>query len=110
MRAGLLSDRSIIQLINEKFVATWVLIGELKERTEPENHFAQTLEKNWDFPLDIMFLTSAGEFASKLNSFRDIPAHTDVSNPRHPFLPGTPTKSAVFYAHAIQFLRPTTEE
>ena len=105
MRAGLLSDRRVIKLINESFVATWVLIDELKKRTDTGNRFADTLKTNWEFPLDVMFLSSDGEFASKLNSFRDLPAHGDVSHPNHPFSPDTPTKTAIFYSHAMRFLK-----
>lgn len=86
-------------------MATWVLIDDLKEHSAAGNQFAATLQSNWEYPLDLMFLSPEGEFVSKLNSFRDLPAHPHVGHPRHPFGPGTPTKLAVFHAHAMRFLK-----
>ena len=105
MRAGLLSEHGVINLINENFVATWVLIDDLKKRTDKGNRFAGTLESNWEYPLDLMFLSSDGEFVTKLNSFRDLPAHPNVGHPGHPFSPNTPSKADVFYSHARRFLK-----
>jgi hypothetical protein len=105
MRAGLLSEYRIIKLINDRFVPTWVLIDDLKPHTAAGNHFAQNLESNWEYPLDLMFLTSDGEFVSKLNSFRDLPAHPNVGHPHHALIgPDTPSKAAIFSAHAMDFL------
>lgn len=105
MRAGLLSEQRVIDLVNEKFVATWVLIDDLKAPFHEGHVFARTLAGNWEYPLDLMFLTSEGELVSKLNSFRDLPAHHDVGHPRHPFGPDTPPKTLIFYNHAMSFLQ-----
>lgn len=105
MRAGLLSEYGVIKLINERFVATWVLVDDLKKHAGMGNRFAQVLESNWEYPLDIMFLSTEGEFVSKLNSFRDLPAHVNVGHPGHPFAPGTRSKADCFYAHAMGFLK-----
>jgi hypothetical protein len=104
MRAGLLSRRDVIRLINENFVSTWVLIDELKKYVGAQEPFANTLASHWEYPLDVMFLTGDGRFATKLNSFRDFPAHRDVGHPRHPFSPFEPSHADVFLEHARQFL------
>ena len=104
MRAGLLSDRDVIKLLNEKFVSTWVLIDELKKTADKPNRFADTLAKNWEYPLDLMFLTANGEFRTKLNSFRDLPAHPEVGHPGHPFSRYAPSHVDVFLGHAKRFL------
>jgi len=105
MRAGLLSEQRIIDLVNDKFVATWVLVDDLKQHAASGDKFARTLSINWEYPLDLMFLSSEGEFVSKLNSFRDLPAHHEVGHPRHPFGPDTPPKSLIFMKHAMTFLQ-----
>ena len=106
MRAGLLSDSRVIKLINEKFVSTWVLIDDLKQRTETEHPLAKTLSDNWEYPLDLMFLTPEGQFVTKLNSFDDLPqAHPDVghhANPRLRFEGRSHTE--VFLDHVQKFL------
>jgi hypothetical protein len=105
MRAGLLSEYRIINLINDNFVPTWVLIDDLKPFAAAGNRFAETLESHWEYPLDLMFLSSDGEFVDKLNSFRDLPAHPNVGHPNHALVgPDTPSKAAIFYAHARSFL------
>ena len=104
MRAGLLSEQSVIDLINENFVSTWVLIDELKKIREEQNLFGETLAKNWEYPIDIMFLSSDGKFRTKLNSIKHIPAHKDVGHPGHPFPADAPTHVDVFFEHALSFL------
>lgn len=108
MRAGLLSTPSVIDLINQKFVATWVLIDDLKKPGAEGNRFAETLQSHWEYPLDLMFLSSNGEFVSKLNSFRDLPAHPNVGHPTHPgnpFAQNSPNKAIIFLSHAKRFLQ-----
>jgi hypothetical protein len=108
MRAGLLSAPSVIDLINQKFVATWVLIDDLKKPSAEGNGFAETLQSNWEYPLDLMFLSSHGEFVSKLNSFRDLPAHPNVGHPGHfgnPVAPNASNKATIFFSHAMRFLQ-----
>jgi len=109
MRAGLLSDHEVIKLINDRFVCTWVLLDELKQFADRDVSFATTLKDNWDYPLDLMFLTTEGEFVKKLNSFRDFPAHREVGHPGHPFAPFGPTHADVFLRHAKGFLLKMTE-
>jgi hypothetical protein len=105
MRAGLLSKPDVINLINDRFVSTWVLVDELNQAAHTEDAFAETLKDNWEYPLDLMFLTADGKYVKKLNSFRDFPAHSEVGHPGHPFSPYGPTHSDVFLMHAKGFLR-----
>ena len=108
MRAGLLSDRGVIKLINEKFVTTWALIDDLKQDTD--NPFGETLLSHWEYPLDLMFLTTGGKFVSKLNSFNDLPgAHPDVGHHGDPFARFGPSHADVFYSHAKQFFSRLTD-
>ena len=103
MRAGLLSERDVIALVNERFVSTWVLVDELKKHRENPVPLRDTLAKNWEYPIDIMFLTGDGRFKSKLNSFQHFPAHKDVGHPGHPFPANAPTHAEVFFEHLSHF-------
>ena len=104
MRAGLLSERDVINLVNKNFVSTWVLIDDLKKYVGAQEQFANTLANHWEYPLDLMFLTADGQFATKLNSFRDFPAHHDVGHPRHPFSQFGASHADIFLEQARQFL------
>lgn len=82
MRAGLLSETQIIDLVNKKFVATWIIVDDAERLSRQGNEFAKTLYSNWEFPLDIMFLSADGALITKLNSFKDLrDAHPDVGHP-----------------------------
>lgn len=105
MRAGLLSDHEVIRLVNEKFVSTWVLIDDLKQNADKQPRLADTLLKHWEYPLDLMFLNTHGEFVTKLNTFRDLPnAHPDVGHQENPFERHGPSHTDVFLRHAKRFL------
>lgn len=105
MRAGLLSEPRVTEFLNQNFVSTWVLVDELKPRTKSGFPFADTLHKNWDYPLDLMFLTSEGEFVTKLNSFHDLPnPHPDVGGHGDPRARNGLQHSDVFLRHAREFL------
>jgi hypothetical protein len=105
LRAGLLSEPRVSRFIEDHFVSTWVLIDDLKQNTGKGDRFADTLFDHWEYPLDLMFLSSDGEFVSKLNSFRDLPnPHPDVGGHGNPFLRRGLPHSAVFLSHARQFL------
>lgn len=98
----------MIDLINEKFIATWVLVDDLKAPSAAGNRFAETLHSHWEYPLDLMFLSVDGEFVSKLNSFRDLPAHPNVGHPTHfgdPLEPAIPNKATIFFSHVMRFLQ-----
>jgi hypothetical protein len=105
LRAGLLSERDVIKLVNENFVSTWVLINDLKSYEGPQAQLAGTLSGHWEYPLDLMFLNVDGRFVTKLNSFQDFPAHRDVGHPRHDtFSPFGPSHADIFLEHAREFL------
>jgi hypothetical protein len=103
MRAGLLSEPSVIRMLNEEFVSTWVLVDELKSNAQ--DPFASTLLAHWGFPMDLMFLTETGTFVSKLTSFGDLHGvHADVGHdPNHPDRSG-PSNLEVFTQHVRHFL------
>lgn len=82
MRAGLLSDPRIIELVNQKFVATWIIVDDAQRRAKDGDVLAKTLQANWQFPLDIMFVSADGSLLNKLNSFKHLrAAHSDVGHP-----------------------------
>jgi hypothetical protein len=103
LRAGLLSDPRVSRFINEKLVSTWVLLDELKQHTG--DRFADTLAAHWEYPLDLMFLSSDGAFVTKLNSFHDLPnPHPDVGGHGNPFARHGRPHAEVFLEHARSFL------
>lgn len=72
----------VIQRINETFIATWILVDDATKRGKSGDEFAKTLAAKWEFPLDLMFCGSDGQFVNKLNSFRDLrSAHEEVGHP-----------------------------
>ena len=82
MRAGLLSETDVIGRINATFVSTWILIDDAQRLAGEGDAVATTLAGNWEYPLDLMFLSSDGKFITKLNSFKDLrDAHSDVGHP-----------------------------
>lgn len=63
-------------------MCTWILIDEAQQLGESGDPLAKTLAKHWEYPLDLMYLTSEGQFVSKLNSFKELrDAHPDVGHP-----------------------------
>jgi hypothetical protein len=96
----------VIKLIGERLVCTWVLVDELKKASGEGNPFAETLLKNWEYPLDLMFLSREGTFVTKLNSFRDLRnAHPDVGHHGDPYERLAPSHADVFMWHARHFLQ-----
>jgi hypothetical protein len=82
LRAGLLSDREVINRLNKRFVSTSIIIDDVQKRAESGDELAQRLAAHWEYPLEMMFLTPDGKLVSKLNSFKDFPGvHPDVSAP-----------------------------
>ena len=104
MRAGLLSDPLIIERLNRKFVSTWIIVDDLMKLSGKGGKLSQTLAENWQYPLDIMFLTPDGRLVSKLNSFKHFrTAHPDVSHPPTRLSSG-PSHVEVFLDHlAVHF-------
>jgi hypothetical protein len=109
LRAGLLSQPQVIDLINERFVSTWLIIDDANKLAETGEPLAKTLSSNWEYPIDVMFLTSEGKLVSKLNSFKDFKdVHPDVATPpgKERPLDGAARRSHadVFLDHAATFL------
>ncbi len=84
MRAGLLSDPRVIEILNKRFVSTWINIGDImKKLGGKQDQLATTLLTLHEYPLDFMFLSPEGKFIARLTSFKDLPgAHPAVSHPR----------------------------
>lgn len=84
MRAGLLSEPTVIETLNERFVCTWIIIDDIQKRLGgKENPLAATLLYLHQYPFDFMFLSPEGKFVTRLTSFKDLPgAHPAVSHPR----------------------------
>ena len=66
MRAGPLSNSEVIQILNEKFVNTWVLLRELPElisgaKGEGASLLATKLKQHYSDSVDILTLTSKAE-------------------------------------------------
>ena len=82
MRAGLLSEKEIISRLNKSFICTTILIDDLESRGAKGDSFAKQLAGEWEYPVEMMFVTPACKVVSKLNSFKDFPGmHPDVSAP-----------------------------
>jgi hypothetical protein len=80
LRAGLLSDPKVIAVLNKRFVSTSIIIDDLEKRAKSGDAFAKQVESQWEYPLEMMFLTSARKLVSKLHSFKDFAGtHPDVA-------------------------------
>ena len=108
MRAGLLSQPRVIEEINSKFVSTWILVDDAKRLAEAGDPLAGTLASNWEFPVEMMFVTSDGKLLRRLNSDKDFKdVHPDVSIPGTSYLPNgiiRPPHVDVFFQHANEVL------
>ena len=110
MRAGLLSDREVIARLNSGFVSTSIIIDDLEKRAVAGDELAKQMVAQWEYPVEMMFLTPACQLVSKLNSFKDFPGmHPDVSAPpgsRHVDSTGERTHQTIFLDHlALHFGR-----
>lgn len=82
MRAGLLSDSQVIQLLDERFVCSWVVHDEISDPSWSGLPIAHVLDKEHEYPFDFMFFAPDGSFLGKLTSFRHLRgAHPDVAHP-----------------------------
>ena len=63
-------------------MCTSIIIDDLEKRAAGGDPLAQQLAAAWEYPVELIFLTSTGTLVSKLNSFKDFPGmHRDVSAP-----------------------------
>jgi hypothetical protein len=82
LRAGLLSDHEVIARLNKGFVCTSIIIDDVNKCAENGDELAKTLAANWQYPLEMIFLTPQGKLISRMNSFEDFPGvHPDVGAP-----------------------------
>jgi hypothetical protein len=82
LRAGLLSESRVIERLNAQFVCTWTLVADARRRSDEGDRLSTTIASNWEFPLDVMFISPEGDLVTKLNSFHDLKAaHPDVGHP-----------------------------
>ena len=99
----------MIDEINDKFVPTWIIIDDANKLAERGDPLAKTLASNWEYPVDMMFMTSEGKVVSKLNSFKDFKdVHPDVAAPpgKYKLSDGETKRShvEVFLNHVTAFL------
>jgi hypothetical protein len=82
LRAGLLSDPTVIAELNNKFVCTSIIIDDLEKQAAAGDELAKQLVGEWEYPVEMMFLTPACKVVSKMNSFKDfVGMHPDVAAP-----------------------------
>ena len=72
----------MINRLNKDFVSTSIIIDDLEKRAKAGDPLAQPLMSQWQYPVEMFFVTPAGKLVSKLNSFEDFPGvHPDVVAP-----------------------------
>jgi hypothetical protein len=82
LRAGLLSDRTVINLLNDSFVCTSIIIDDVNKRAASGDELARQMAAEWKYPVEMIFLTPSCRLVSKLNSYADFRgAHPDVVAP-----------------------------
>jgi hypothetical protein len=82
LRAGLLSDPDVIQRLNRNFVCTSCIIDDVQKLANRGDELAKQLAAQWEYPVEMMFLTPGCRLISKLNSYQDFPGvHSDVVSP-----------------------------
>ena len=107
MRAGLLSDPEVITRLNKEFVSTSIIIDDLEKLAASGDELAKRLVGQWEYPVELIFLTAGGTLVSKLNSFKDFPGmHPDVSAPpgnRHKKLGDEHSHTNIFLNHVARY-------
>lgn len=74
----------MIAVLNERFVNTWVILDDIQRRVgKSYPTMAKALLEKHEYPFDFMFFSPAGEYITRLTSFKDLPgAHPAVGHPR----------------------------
>ena len=74
----------MIATLNERFVNTWVIVDDIQRRVGLAHPaMAKALLEEHEYPFDFMFFSPAGEYLTRLTSFKDLPgAHPAVGHPR----------------------------
>lgn len=92
MRAGLLSDPQVIQLLDEHFVCSWVVHHEISDPAWSGLPITRTILEHHEYPFDFMFWAPDGTYLGLVTSFRHLrSAHPDVAHPQR----GGPDHKAV---------------
>jgi hypothetical protein len=103
LRAGLLSEPEVIERINKTFVSTSAIIDDVNRLAEKGDPLARQLAAQWEYPVEMVFVSPSARVISKLNSYQDFPhVHPDVSTPPrkdHVKKEDAPTHKAVFLKH-----------
>jgi hypothetical protein len=112
LRAGLLSDPEVISRLNRNFVCVSVIIDDVQKRAESGDELAKQLVDQWEYPVEMMFLSSSSAspsactLVSKLNSFKDFPGvHRDVVAPpkkQHLELEDDHSHRDIFLKHLVR--------
>ena len=93
----------MITRLNQGFVCTSIIIDDLEKRAASGDELAKRLAGQWEYPLELIFLTAEGTPVSKLNSFKDFPGmHPDVSAPpgnRHKALADEQSHAKILLNH-----------
>ena len=97
----------MIHRLNTGFVSTSLIIDDLERHAKAGDELAKRLAAAWHYPVEMMFITSAGQVVSKLNSFQDFTGvHPDVSAPPRTSKQPAPKDER---AHADIFLKHVAE-
>ena len=106
MRAGLLSDPDVIERINRTFVSTTAIIDDVTRLADKGDPLARQLAAQWEYPVELVFLSPSGAVISRLNSYRDFPrVHPDVAMPpqkAHVAGGDDPSHQEVFLKHLAE--------
>lgn len=110
MRAGLLSNPEVIDLINQTFVSTHVLFDDLNKRANQGDKLITELLAHWEYPLELIFMTPACKLVTKLNYFQDLPTiHRDVAHPPRSLRTGGTAEwrsnEQIFLAHVAKHFK-----
>src|SRR5262249_13804327 len=96
-------DPEVIRRLNRNFVCTSIIIDDVQKRAETGDELAKQLTTQWEYPLELIFLTPDCRLVSRLNSFKDFPGvHPDVVAPpqtRHVGRDQEQSHSGIFLKH-----------
>lgn len=99
----------MIDEVNRRFISTSIILNDATTLAAKGNALARTITKNWNYPVDIMFLTPDGELMGKLNSFEDFgEPHPDVFIAPKVRRPGEAKRShtEIFLEHIARYSNP----
>ena len=69
----------MIARLNKNFICTSMIIDDVNKLAQAGDELAKALSAEWQYPVEMMFLSPECKLISKLNSFEDFPGeHPDV--------------------------------